>query len=357
MIVFAEWTTGLRGIGGGGRASQVTRLDHTALDVAHAWPQFLPDGEHFLYQVVSPDGTRAGVYVAARWAQTHGCWTRPRQLTYVASGVSAIRAARDADGRPFDAVQLRLGGRPCCCPAISRRRRSSRATSSLLRETAGIPDRQRQTTVDVGRPRRCVSGLPRRATSMFNFRVSPDGQYLPRPVRSRIPRVCGASISHAAAPRSWQTMVSRRCGRRTVGESHSPLGRARSARAGRTQRRAPRAAGQRSIREGAQRLVCPLADDHLHTTRCRNEARPLASTARRRRATAASQQPFNEAQARLSPDGRWLAYVTDSTGTQEVYVRRYPEMDDRDGCRQAGAVSRSGDRTSVSCSICRRIAR
>jgi Tol biopolymer transport system component len=29
----------------------------------------------------------------------------------------------------------------------------------------------------------------------------------------------------------------------------------------------------------------------------------------------------------LSPDGRWLAYVTDTTGTQEVYVRRYPELD------------------------------
>jgi Tol biopolymer transport system component len=36
---------------------------------------------------------------------------------------------------------------------------------------------------------------------------------------------------------------------------------------------------------------------------------------------------FNEAQARISPDGRWLAYVTDTTGTQEVYVRRYPELD------------------------------
>jgi Tol biopolymer transport system component len=36
---------------------------------------------------------------------------------------------------------------------------------------------------------------------------------------------------------------------------------------------------------------------------------------------------FNEAQARISPDGRWLAYVADSTGTQEVYVRRYPELD------------------------------
>ena len=36
---------------------------------------------------------------------------------------------------------------------------------------------------------------------------------------------------------------------------------------------------------------------------------------------------FNEEQARISPDGRWLAYVADGTGSQEIYVRRYPELD------------------------------
>jgi dipeptidyl aminopeptidase/acylaminoacyl peptidase len=36
---------------------------------------------------------------------------------------------------------------------------------------------------------------------------------------------------------------------------------------------------------------------------------------------------FNEAQARLSSDGRWIAYMSDESGAQEVYVRRYPELD------------------------------
>ena len=36
-----------------------------ALDVAHAWPQFLPGGRRLLYQIVSPDTGRAGVYVAS----------------------------------------------------------------------------------------------------------------------------------------------------------------------------------------------------------------------------------------------------------------------------------------------------
>ena len=34
--------------------------------------------------------------------------------------------------------------------------------------------------------------------------------------------------------------------------------------------------------------------------------------------------PFNERQAKLSPDGRWLAYYSDESGQAEVYVRPFP---------------------------------
>jgi serine/threonine-protein kinase len=35
--------------------------------------------------------------------------------------------------------------------------------------------------------------------------------------------------------------------------------------------------------------------------------------------------PFNEQFAEVSPDGRWMAYGTDETGRDEVYVRPFPE--------------------------------
>jgi dipeptidyl aminopeptidase/acylaminoacyl peptidase len=35
--------------------------------------------------------------------------------------------------------------------------------------------------------------------------------------------------------------------------------------------------------------------------------------------------PYNTFQARISPDGRWLAYASDETGRTEVYVRAFPE--------------------------------
>jgi Tol biopolymer transport system component len=36
------------------------------------------------------------------------------------------------------------------------------------------------------------------------------------------------------------------------------------------------------------------------------------------------QTPFNESAPRFSPDGRWLAYVSDESGRYEVYVQPYP---------------------------------
>jgi serine/threonine-protein kinase len=39
--------------------------------------------------------------------------------------------------------------------------------------------------------------------------------------------------------------------------------------------------------------------------------------------------PYNELQARISPDGRWIAYVADDSGALEVYVQRYPELGER----------------------------
>jgi len=37
--------------------------------------------------------------------------------------------------------------------------------------------------------------------------------------------------------------------------------------------------------------------------------------------------PANECCARFSPDGKWLAYVSDELGQDQVYVRPYPEPD------------------------------
>ena len=54
----------------------------------------------------------------------------------------------------------------------------------------------------------------------------------------------------------------------------------------------------------------PMADDHSPTAG-RREPFPLLNS------------QFDETGATLSPDGRWLAYQSDVTGSEEVYVRRF----------------------------------
>ncbi|MGE5277434.1 MAG: protein kinase domain-containing protein [Acidobacteriota bacterium] len=41
------------------------------------------------------------------------------------------------------------------------------------------------------------------------------------------------------------------------------------------------------------------------------------------------QAAFNQLGARLSPDGRWLAYESDESGTPEIFVRSFPEAGER----------------------------
>jgi len=39
-------------------------------------------------------------------------------------------------------------------------------------------------------------------------------------------------------------------------------------------------------------------------------------------------EEYDEKQPACSPDGRWLAYVSNETGSDEVYVRPFPDVDD-----------------------------
>ena len=46
-----------------------------------------------------------------------------------------------------------------------------------------------------------------------------------------------------------------------------------------------------------------------------------------RKALPIAQTPFNESDAHLSPDGRWIAYVSDESGRDEVFVRSFPSTE------------------------------
>jgi Tol biopolymer transport system component len=47
---------------------------------------------------------------------------------------------------------------------------------------------------------------------------------------------------------------------------------------------------------------------------------------------------FSEQAPAFSPDGRWLAYISNETGRNEVYVRRFPELDGREQISSDGGA-------------------
>ncbi len=47
---------------------------------------------------------------------------------------------------------------------------------------------------------------------------------------------------------------------------------------------------------------------------------------------------LNEWSGTVSPDGRWLAYVSDETGTEEIYLRSYPDLATRERVTAGGGV-------------------
>jgi Tol biopolymer transport system component len=67
------------------------------------------------------------------------------------------------------------------------------------------------------------------------------------------------------------------------------------------------------------------------------------------------QTKFNEYHAKISPDGRWIAYQSDKSGTNEIYVQPFPRSRRATGkSRPRAARLPYGRATGMSCSMWRR---
>jgi Tol biopolymer transport system component len=122
VIVFGLFTPNplFRVSDAGGTVLPVTALAKG--ETNHRWPQFLPDGHHFLYLRVSADPNRTGVYIGSVDAKPdEQSLTRllatNRQAYYAAApdgGTGHLIFLRDTTlmAQPFDLVRLALVGEP-----------------------------------------------------------------------------------------------------------------------------------------------------------------------------------------------------------------------------------------------------
>jgi hypothetical protein len=331
----------------GGRVEPATLLDIAQGENSHRWPVFLPDGIHFLYFVRSRMDERRGVYLGRvdRAAIMPGAplfrseseavyVPRPSgtvgDLLYVSNG--------RIEARSFDAERrtLRGDGRALYLQATEQTPYHSMtfsASAGVLAFTPShVPFGLRLSSVD-----RNGENLHSQESEAQNWlRLSPDGRRL---ARQRIDGVRGnLDIWAEDLARSTRVRVTTAAGPNIL-LVWSPDGERLAYVTGNP----PGRPGQRILTIAAadgtgivQTLPCPGGPDtYCEPTDLSPDGRHLIVNVYGVRGrdiwTAAldpggSTQPllaesYSERDGRVSPDGRWISYVSDESGRPEVSVR------------------------------------
>jgi eukaryotic-like serine/threonine-protein kinase len=322
----------------GGPTQPVTAVDLELDDVSHRWPSFLPDGRHFLYFGLSVNDGRRGVYVGSLDESA----TQPAR-PIVLSDSGAIYTPGDSrsrgsilsasngriEVRPFDADRLIVTGDARALemnataatphhPALM-----SASATVLAYASDVIPWGTRFARIDRDGsslrvdPDNELSGSPR---------VSPDGRFL---ARHRLDRVRSNPDIWVEDLERGSTLRLTTSAENDVMPVWSPDGTQVAYRAGTLDK--PTIGFAASDGSGVKRtMACPMSpcapsdwgpdgrflvltvagrDVWTMPAGSDGQAQPLLA------------EPFTERDARVSPDGRWIAYVSEETGTPQVSVR------------------------------------
>jgi Tol biopolymer transport system component len=337
----------------GGQISQITKPDRTSGEGGHLWPRFLGDGDHFIYAAVSGRGEPGSVYLASLSGEA------PRIVkTFESGGASALDYASghilfvDQGGglfaTAFDEERLEVTGEPVRIadgipitgPGRAPFSASAAGTLAYWPYAVGTPgilrwyDRQGRISPAIDTPARYL-----------NFRLSPDAGQL---VFSRVINDGRADLWVRDLERGTESRLT------SDGVSFSAVWSADGARLVYSSARGrPPELFIRNLRATGEDAVVSMTDEpdfplswsadgtsivsvsidpinrndlwiwRLQDGKANGERLPLNTT-------------FNEGQARLSPDGRWIAYVTDESGQDEVWIASFPSGADRRQISLAG---------------------
>lgn len=333
-ILFAEWSTGIYSVpaSGDGGVEPVVTLNREARDIAMSWPQFFPDYRRYLYQVVSLDPARTGVYVGDLDTGQHTRLHDSASPATLSPSGHLLHVHEDMlIAEEFDDGWKALTGRAVVIargiaePTLAAENLLS-ASTDLIAFEQGV---RRQNLVWYNRAGERLDAL-NIPTVMYNPRIAPGGSHVL------------ASSSITDNPGLWLASLDReeyvRLEDDAIGPVWSPDGRhvAFTSRGGYDMY-------LRAI-DGEDKAALLVSDDDVlilndwtldggtlvYNTRAAGTGldlwrirladgvrEPLLAT------------PFNESQARLSPDGNWIAYASDESGRLEVYLARFPGFGDR----------------------------
>jgi Tol biopolymer transport system component len=331
----------------GGPAVQLTHLDTTLVDASHRFPVWLPDGKHFLFAVWSNNprvlAEAGGIYVGStRGGTPRRVSTDLGQFILMPQGHLLLARNGGLVAVPFDPRTQRVGATATpIAPRIDFNPSSGTVPASASArgdiawaQYAELPPTDLAWLDRSGRRSEPI-GIRAR---FLTVRLAPDGS-----------RIAAETMDATGLSQVWTAdLVRRTTSRLTRGQndSYSPVWSADGTRI---------LFGNRD--SGTDDLYVQLASGTRPKDRIfaasQEDTDPQAWSAdgryvmfmgmprtgpRRRqlwvkdmvRDTTWALFPDAEEDAyagRLSPDGRWLAYVSEESGRPEVYVRSFPDLE------------------------------
>jgi serine/threonine-protein kinase len=356
-IVYATslQATGLQRVSAEGGAPVVlTRPDRGRGEADHLWPQFLPGGQALLFTITATSGGLDNAQIAILDLRTGNYTTVLRgghDARYVPSGHLVYGAAGTIRAVPFDLERRAVTGPPVSivdevvtsrnggvCMAVG-------ATGTLVyvpRSGGLVPERSLVWVDRTGRE----EALPTPKRSYLLTRISPDGTRLALDIRDQeediwiwdFTRLTLTRLTFDASNDVYPvwTPDSRRIvfASQRSGTYNLYVQAADGSGGAERLTDTPSLQYPYTMTPAGDMLVvredAPQKGSDLLLVPFAGQPRPLV------------QSMFSESNAELSPDGRWLAYQSNESGRDEIYVRPFPNV--ADGHWQ---VSTDGGRTPL----------
>jgi serine/threonine-protein kinase len=351
-IVFAKNGNLYRVPASGGKSTLLASPDPSTGEGSYLWPEFLPGSQVVLFTInSSQEGSRVAAFdLRARTSKV--VWPGGG-ARYVASGHLVYRVDANVLAVPFDPDRLEVTGTPVVVlrdVAVTAGGGVNAAVSQAgtlvyVPGAGSVADERFLVWVDrMGREER-VPGEPR---TYQMVRLSPDGTQAAVDVRDGENDVwtysfgAGTLTRLSSAPGNDMFPVWTRDNRRVLFSAAQDA----TGRRGLAWRATDGSTPVERLLDGSFRpygltpngstLLLQSAGDIFAFTL------PLDGRQNSAEPTPLMQTPSTEQNAEVSPDGRWVAYQSNDSGRDEVYVRPFPNVD---GGR--ASISTSGGRAPL----------